>query len=405
MRRYTGPKMKNLKTYLFVPAAACILLAASCARPTGLELLERDVAPDLKLAVDPLLEAYGGVAAWTVDPEELPEHMRIAPHQNPYNLELRRHAEPWRGYGVFRVNKELYALGEMQGPGPYTVLFHELSTGHEVLEIDIKTQSEAIDVKFGVFFREMRNHVRRSRFREVWNERKDRLDETLDAAAAQVDWPAVQAWLDGYFSSTDIRRVCYLAPSLRLGDGWSKSIPLVMDGAAVDYDLAFIHLPCGDVDFLIPEKEDFLDIVVHEFCHGHAGRAFGPLFKDGEASTRVRLLSLVRSFFQGIGSYSEPDVYFDELAVRALTIRAFDDLWYPFREDGDSQREADLADQEGQGFYAIRSAYAALASYDRNRYPRFEDFAPEFARLVGDGSDEASLSALARIQGGTTEAE
>ena len=116
----------------------------------------------------------------------------------------------------------------------------------------------------------------------------------------------------------------------------------------------------------------------HELAHSFVNPAVDRHYREFRGYRKM--FSPVKDVMTSMG-YSSWKTYLDETLVRAF------EAYYILKTEGNQSAERFIKSQEALGFYLVGRVYGAyLTDYLPNweKYPTFESFMPELARLMGD---------------------
>ncbi|WP_297509229.1 DUF4932 domain-containing protein [Thermococcus sp.] len=116
----------------------------------------------------------------------------------------------------------------------------------------------------------------------------------------------------------------------------------------------------------------------HELAHSFVNPAVDRHYREFKGYRKM--FSPVRNIMTSMG-YSSWKTYLDETLVRAF------EAYYIFETQGNQSAERFIKSQEALGFYLVGRIYRAyITDYlpNREKYPTFESFMPELARLMGN---------------------
>jgi hypothetical protein len=124
---------------------------------------------------------------------------------------------------------------------------------------------------------------------------------------------------------------------------------------------------------------------LHEFGHSFVNPALEAAWPSPDGAKGLEAVFGPVKAVMAKQAYPEAPTFYNELVIRAVCVVAGRELGLL----SEYEARAELAGEASQGFYPIGRVVDLIAEYqsNRDRYPRFEDFAPVlFERLAADAA-------------------
>lgn len=375
-------------------ALPCSLIAAvlaSCAAPmtvarpdSPLPSFELRLADDIVFEIDPRIELLAGVQSQTswVSGARGP-----AGKESAYYRELRARFAPLAKSGAALESQRLMKAGfSYDAPCAFVLSLgggEAFRAPAEGWPQDLKERASGARRLEG-FRSALAEAYDESRFRDFLMAHEADYRRWLGEEAAGFDGERISAWLRGFYGAKDdIVFHFVLAPAMFPGGGYGFSRGVVEGGRKRMHVYQIVRAqgsPDGQPGF--PTGKSLSSLALHEFGHSFVN----PALEKRSGDPRLERIFKPVAQVMARQAYPSASIFLNELTLRAASIVGARELGMSSEAGANAGFEA----ERRKGFYPIRRAAALLEEYEaqRDRYPDFAGFAPDYLARLASEADE-----------------
>ena len=340
--------------------------AVDCPLPEG-----RPNGAAIRIQVDPRVELVGIVFHLAGNYEYNQGRIRS------YVKDIKRHFGDFSDHPAVKLAAQLHITRRMSCDGPMSLAVH--------IDRDYRPRKSLEQWPWGLdgrwkkketaeFLEQLRQFAAETRFNEFYEVHSELYEKGMRSCQAVMAEYDLQTWLGEFFGVEEMGDMRLVLGFL---NGSSNYGPRFTDGELHE-KYAIIGMPLPDADGNPVFRPRKMPIVAHEFCHSFANPVVDKYMEQlqpaGEKLYAAKALAM-----KGIGYQNWRSLMY-ESAVRACVASYIRDSFKPeYLQDY-------LCEEAGRGFVWTRQLSNLLRTYEGNRdkYPTFESFFPEFIACLND---------------------
>ncbi len=361
--------------------ALCPILSLSAAQKEYMPAVLPDLPSRIHIEILPEIELISGVLSHT----SWKRMFRFKGKGNAYYRELHAFFEPYKKHPAILDCEKLIRMGfQFHVPPNFMV---SLSSLPDLLPINGYTEN-MISVAHGkhnldIFRQHLADLASVSNFSAFFESHRVSYESYLRTTCKGFRPSLVVDWLGNFFGWQSQEFHLVFAPGMMPGGGYGGKVQRT-DGSVVIYQ--FIRengKTDGEPEF--PSGIALEDLSLHEWGHSFLHLAFAKCQQErAKADDLFRpVAKLMRK-----NSYGDPDIFFNEQVLRAITILTERELYG--EEIALKARSAHLK----KGFYLLDYTVEKLQYYQthRGKYKRFDEFLPILLEMYN--KDKSALLKL-----------
>jgi len=381
----SGPQIERIvhnekRTLLSVSILLCSLVLSTSVFASGeMSRQTSTAAGGIEVTVDPRVELIGIVFRLAGNPEYGDSSLR------PYAKAIERHFGDFGNHPVVKMAVQLRNTRLMSADGPMSLATYIGRDFHprKSLEqwpwqgLDFRWEKEETEE----FLEKLRQFAAETKFNEFFEAQAPLYEEGILACKTLLaHYPDIYKWLDEFFG---LERGDELKLVLGFINGrCNYGIRFQSGQTSEKYAIvAPLASPGGSPAFMLQQ----LGITVHEFCHSFSNPVVDKYMKQLRPAGEE--LFATHNQAMRMRGYQNWDAVVYETAVRACVGSFVRNSLQTMHSDYYFQREI------SHGFLWTKDLTDLLEKYENNRdkYPTFESFFPEFVRFMNDYSIKAKM--------------
>ena len=335
-------------------------------------------ASKITIEVDPRVELIGIVFRLAGNPEYSDSSLR------PYTGAIERHFGGFGSHPVVKMAVQLRNTRLMSADGPMSLAVH-IDSNYRLRNTGERWPS-TLDTRWKKqeteeFVEKLRQFAAETKFDEFFASQAPLYNRGIRACKTfMAQAPDVFKWFDEFFGVTANDELTLV---LGFGNGRSNYGPRFQSGQTSEKYAIVAQLadPGGNPAFMLQE----FGTTVHEFCHSFTNPVVDKYMQQLRPAGEKLFANHSRAM--RMRGYQQWDAVIYETAVRACVGSFARNSLEPMHADYYFQREI------SHGFLWTKDLTDLLGKYESNRdkYPTFESFFPEFVRFLHDYSAKTKL--------------